>query len=97
MSRELTVQTIVYQDTGKLMPCLGSTNVPKYNTVPALIDSGCTGTAMDTKWAKAFNIKLHKYLTPILVFNINGTSNKSGEIMHYAKILVKMGGHIGQV
>ena len=96
-SRELTVKTTVYQDTGRLMPQLGSKDAPKYDTVLALIDSSCTGTAMDSKWAKAFNVKLHKYLTPIPVFNMDGTPNKSGEITHYAKILVQMGGHIGQV
>ena len=34
---------------------------------------------------------------PIPVFNINSTPNKTGEITHYAKILVQMGGHVGQV
>ena len=91
------VKTMVYQDTGILMPKLETKDAPKYNTVPALIDSGCIGMAMDSKWAKAFNIKLHKYLMPIPVFNVDGTPNKSGEIMHYAKNLVQMGDHIGQI
>ena len=47
-TQELTVKTTVYEDTGCLKPRLGSKDAPKYDTVPALIDSGCTGTAMDT-------------------------------------------------
>ena len=87
-SHKLIVKTTVYQDTGKLMPKLGTKDAPKYNIVPALIDSRCTGMAMDAKWTKVFNVKLHKYLKPIPVFNVNRTPNKSEEIMHYAKILV---------
>ena len=41
------VKTTVYEDTGHLVPKLGSKDTPKYNTVPALIDSRCMGTAMD--------------------------------------------------
>ena len=44
-----------------------------------------------------FGVKLHKYLTPILVFNVNGTPNKLGELTHYAKILVQMEGYVRQV
>ena len=47
---------------------------------------------MDKKWTKTLGVKLHKYLTPILVFNVNRTPNKSESIMHYAKILVWMRG-----
>ena len=42
-------------------------------------------------------VKLHKYLTPIPVFNMDGLPNKLGNITHYAKILVQMGGHVGQI
>ena len=96
-SRELIVKTTVYKDTGHLLPKLGSKDAPKYDTVPTLIDSRCTGTAMDAQWAKTFNVKLHKYLMPIPVFNVDGTLNKAGEITHYTKILVQMGGHVRQV
>ena len=49
------------------------------------------------KMAKTFNVKLHHYLTPIPVFNVDGIPNKSGEITHYTKILVQIGGHVGQI
>ena len=46
-SRELTIKTMIYQDTGIANPHLELTEAPKYNTVPMLIDSGCTRTVMD--------------------------------------------------
>ena len=96
-ARELTVMTTVYQDKGHPQPQLDTSDAPKYDTVPALIDSGCTGTAMDSKWARHFNVCLYPYLNPIPVFNVDGTPNKSGQITHYAKIWVQMGNHIGRV
>ena len=50
-SKELSVKTIIFQGTGKIQSQLETTDAPKYDTIPTLIDSGCMETAMDTKWA----------------------------------------------
>ena len=65
--------------------------------VLALIDSRCTRTAMDAKWVWAMGVKLHKYLTPIPVFNVDRSPNKSEHITYYAKILIQMGDYVGQI
>ena len=49
----------------------------------ALIDSGAEGQFIDTNFAKAHRIPLHKLATPIPVRNVDNTPNSQGPITHF--------------
>lgn len=50
---------------------------------PALIDSGAGGMFIDEQFARMHNIPLTPLISPIPVYNVDGTQNKQGAITHY--------------
>ena len=50
---------------------------------PALIDSGAGGTFIDEAFAHTNHIALTPLITPLPVYNVDGTLNKLGKITHY--------------
>ena len=50
---------------------------------PALIDSGAGGTFIDETFARNHHIALTPLITPLPVYNVDGTLNKLGKITHY--------------
>jgi len=53
--------------------------------VKALLDSGVTGLFMDTTFAKEKRFKMEKLKKPLLVRNVDGTTNVGGAITHQVK------------
>jgi hypothetical protein len=49
----------------------------------ALVDSGATDNFMNATFANQMKLGLQKLPTPKKIFNIDNTTNKSGEITHY--------------
>jgi hypothetical protein len=49
----------------------------------ALVDSGATDNFMNTTFANKMGLGLRELLTPKKIYNIDNTTNKSGEITHY--------------
>ncbi len=52
----------------------------------ALVDSGCTSSAINRAFVKKHNIPTHATAAPIPVYNADGTRNQGGSITQYAEI-----------
>ena len=61
--------------------------------VKALLDSGCTGSCVDTKWVKRNNINTRKLPLPIPVYNADGSENAAGAITDVVELFVRHKGH----
>ena len=59
----------------------------------ALLDCGATGLFMDLKWAKGNYISMTKLEYPILVYNVDGSRNSVGSIIHKATLIMIHKGH----
>jgi hypothetical protein len=59
-----------------------------------LIDSGCTTSVIDNKYALVNRIELFPLTKLICVLNADGSENCKGLITHYAKIWITIGEHI---
>ncbi len=55
-------------------------------TTTALVDSGCTSSAINRAFVKKHNIPTHATAVPIPVYNADGTRNQGGSITQYAEI-----------
>jgi hypothetical protein len=49
----------------------------------ALVDSGATDNFMNATFANKMGLGLQELPTPKKIYNIDNTTNKSGEIIHY--------------
>jgi hypothetical protein len=74
----LTVKTL---DTGKAV------------SVKALLDSGCTGCAIDRKFVEEHGINTKPVEKAVPVFNADGTKNAAGPITEYVELEVEIQGH----
>jgi hypothetical protein len=54
--------------------------------IQALLDSGCTGSCIDSKWVKDKGITTHKYLRAIPVYNADGSMNLGGSIAEFVEL-----------
>ncbi|EGN91222.1 hypothetical protein SERLA73DRAFT_39363, partial [Serpula lacrymans var. lacrymans S7.3] len=52
-------------------------------TVEALLDSGCTGSCIDSQFVKDKGYETRKIPRPIPVYNADGTLNKNGAINEF--------------
>ncbi len=52
----------------------------------ALVDSGCTSSAINRAFVKKHNIPTYATAAPIPVYNADGTHNQGGSITQYAEI-----------
>ncbi len=59
----------------------------------ALVDSGCTSSAINQAFVKKHNIPTHATAVPIPVYNADGTHNQGGSITQYAEIRLIVGDH----
>ncbi len=57
----------------------------------ALVDSGATKNFIDWETIKKRKLGTKKLGTPVGLWNIDGTFNKSGQITHYLNLLVSRG------
>ncbi len=71
-------------------------NITKIATT-ALVDSGCTSSAINRAFVKKHNIPTHATAVPIPVYNANGTCNQGGSITQYAKIRLVIGDHAERI
>ena len=49
----------------------------------ALVDSGCTGSCIDSAFVKRYNLPTKRYPNPLKVYNADGTGNDGGLITEY--------------
>ena len=65
----------------------------KSASVKALLDSGCTGSAIDEDFVKEMGWNVMKTTHPVPVYNADGTPNSGGAITEYVELEVKIGDH----
>ena len=64
-----------------LMPS-DSEDVPEIDA-HALIDSGCTGSCIDSRFVTRYSIPTKRYIAPLKVSNADGSENEGGLITDY--------------
>ena len=57
----------------------------------ALVDSGATENFMNLCYAQYLQLPIQEMKEPQMVFNVNGTLNKAGEIKYYTDLEVQTG------
>jgi len=62
--------------------------------IKALLDSGATGMFMDRQTAARHGFKLQKLERPLVVKNVDSTSNSGGDIMHQVECNMFYKGHM---
>ena len=65
--------------------------------VITLLDSRCTGTTIDERFAKEKGLKTYKLPVPIPVYNADGSINSAGSIKEFAIIKMRIGDHSKQI
>jgi len=63
----------------------------------ALVDSGAGGTFINQNFARAKGFHLQKLEHPITVYNVDGTLNKQGTIVHFVEANIKIGGRTREI
>ena len=59
----------------------------------ALLDSGTNTIFIDKAWAEKHKVPLTPLQNPIPVYNVDGTWNSAGSIIHAAELIVEFQGH----
>ena len=62
-----------------------------------LLDSGCTRTTIDERFAKEKGLKTYKLPVPIPVYNTDGSINSAGSIREFAIIEMRIRDHSEQI
>ena len=57
----------------------------------ALLDSGATENFLDPRTVERLRIPIRTLYEPRIIYNIDGTLNKAGSIMHKAQLKVTFG------
>ncbi len=63
----------------------------------ALIDSGCTGSAINQAYIEKHNLDTKKALIPIPVYNADGTRNQGGDITEFVELSMMIGEHCERI
>ena len=61
------------------------------------MDSGCTETTIDKKFANEKRLKTYELPVPIPVYNVDGSINSAGSIHEFAIVKMKIGEHSKQI
>ena len=59
----------------------------------ALIDSGCTGSCIDSRFVSRYHIPTKRYIAPLKVSNADGSENEGGLITEYVETELIIGSH----
>ncbi len=62
-------------------------------TSSALVDSGCTSSAINRAFVEKHNIPTRATVAPITVYNADGSKNSSGQITAFAELRITIGDH----
>ena len=65
----------------------------KLHSVTALLDTGCTGSSIDSNFVRRHGINTKKLYAPIPVYNADGSHNSGGPITEYVELHVKIQDH----
>jgi hypothetical protein len=59
----------------------------------ALLDSGATENFMNLDYAKYLRVPIQRLKEPRKLFNVDGTPNKSGELLYFTDLQTQTGAH----
>ena len=62
-------------------------------TSSALVDSGCTSSAISRTFVKTHNIPTRATVAPITVYNADRSKNSAGQITAYVELCITIGDH----
>ena len=65
----------------------------QHHYIKALIDSGCTTSAIDKDFVEKNKINTKKVANPMPVYNADGTRNRGGDITDYVELYLDIKGH----
>ena len=65
--------------------------------VITLLDSRCTGTTINERFAKEKGLKTYKLPVPIPIYNTDGSINSAGSIREFAIVKMRIGDHSKQI
>lgn len=65
--------------------------------VKGLVDSGCTGSCIDSKFVAVNKINTIKSAIPTKVYNVDGTLNTSGSITDHVVMCMTIGNHVERI
>ena len=57
----------------------------------ALVDSGATKNFMNLDYARYLRLPIQRLATPQKLYNVDGTSNQSGNLLYYTDLSVQTG------
>ncbi|SJL15525.1 uncharacterized protein ARMOST_19025 [Armillaria ostoyae] len=63
----------------------------------ALVDSGCTSSAINRAFVRKHQLDTVKTAVPIVVYNADGTRNQAGDITEYVEMRMTIGNHIERI
>jgi hypothetical protein len=69
-------------------------DMQKVHSVTALLDTGCTGSSIDSNFIRWHGINTQKLYAPIPVYNADGLHNSSGPSTEYVELHVKVQDHL---
>ncbi|EGO20325.1 hypothetical protein SERLADRAFT_352231 [Serpula lacrymans var. lacrymans S7.9] len=61
--------------------------------IDALLDSGCTGSCIDSRFVEEQGYERQRIPRPIPVYNADGTFNRDESIKEFIKLLVEINDH----
>jgi hypothetical protein len=57
----------------------------------ALVDSGATENFMNLDYARYLHLPIRRLVIPRKLYNVDGTANKSGDLLYYTDLAVQTG------
>ncbi|SJL07261.1 uncharacterized protein ARMOST_10604 [Armillaria ostoyae] len=63
----------------------------------ALVDSGCTSSAINRTFVRKHQLDTVKTAVPIVVYNADGTRNQAGDITEYVEMRMTIGNHVERI
>ena len=83
----------INQDQELLMDVGIASKSCEFQIIPALLDSGANTTFIDKAVAERLGLMLEVLTNPIHVFNVDGSRNSAGDVMHAVNLTVGFLGH----
>jgi len=85
----LSISTLDAQGTSLRLPVeIGTTDTSKLHSVKALLDCGATGSFINRDFVHSKGMNTRTLLRNIPVFNIDGSSNKAGQISEVVDVVL---------
>ncbi len=63
----------------------------------ALINSGCTSSAINRVFIEEHHIPTHATVAPITIYNVDGSKNRAGQITTFTEVRIKIGDHAERI